>query len=184
MAAEKDYLNELFKVRGFDIPVNAQPMIATGLVTVSQNDTQVPVDERFMSSLAALLYNVEPIKDDAGQIRFDKGEVMKAIARIDGLIEDQVNEILHNEKFQKMEATWRGLDDLVANTNFQADITIDIMDVEKEELGEDFEKNSASVFSSALFDKVYIKEYDQFGGRPFGVMLGLYEFSAQRGDIA
>ncbi|HEX8436715.1 type VI secretion system contractile sheath large subunit [Archangium sp.] len=181
--AEKDFLSELFKVRGLDMPTSAQPMIGTGLVPVASNEMQVPTDERFMSAVAALLYNVEPIQDEVGQIRFDKGEVMKAVARIDEAIEAQMNEILHHEKFQKMEATWRGLEDLVNNTNFQADITIDILDVEKAELAEDFEKNSSNIFSSAMFDKVYIKEYDQFGGRPYGVMLGLYEFSASRSDI-
>ncbi|EPX55994.1 hypothetical protein D187_008249 [Cystobacter fuscus DSM 2262] len=181
--AEKNYLNELFKVRGFDVPLNANPMIGTGLVPITQDEEQVGGEERFMSAVAALLQNVEPIQDDVGQVRFDKGEVMKAIARIDGLIEEQINEVLHNEKFQKMESAWRGLDDLIGHTNFQADITIDILDVDKEELAEDFEKNSSSIFSSALFDKVYIKEYDQFGGKPYGVMLGLYDFSATRGDI-
>ncbi|WP_224249591.1 type VI secretion system contractile sheath large subunit [Hyalangium gracile] len=181
--AEKNVLKELFEVRGFDIPTNAQPMVGTGLVPVATNDQQVPGDERFMSALAAMLYNVEPIQDEAGQTRFDKGEVMKAIARVDELIEAQMNEIIHNESFQKMEAAWRGLDDLVQNTNFQADITIDILDVDKEELNEDFEKNSSNIFSSALFDKMYIKEYDQFGGRPYGVMLGLYDFSSSRQDI-
>ncbi|HEX8539419.1 MAG TPA: type VI secretion system contractile sheath large subunit, partial [Cystobacter sp.] len=181
--AEKNYLNELFKVRGFDVPLNANPMIGTGLVPIAQDEEQVGGEERFMSAVAALLQNVEPIQDDVGQVRFDKGEVMKAIARIDGLIEEQINEVLHHEKFQKMESAWRGLDDLINNTNFQADITIDLLDVDKEELAEDFEKNSSSIFSSALFDKIYIKEYDQFGGKPYGVMLGLYDFSATRGDI-
>ncbi|MBN1209779.1 MAG: type VI secretion system contractile sheath large subunit [Myxococcaceae bacterium] len=182
--AEKEYLKELFQVRGLDMPTNAQPMVGTGLVPTTPNEVQVPGDERFMSALAALLYNVDPIEDDLGQTRFDKGEVMKAIARVDELIESQMNEILHNEKFQKMEASWRGLEDLVNETNFQADITIDILDVDKEELSEDFEKNSSNIFSSALFDKMYIKEYDQFGGRPYGVMLGLYEFTSSRTDMS
>jgi type VI secretion system protein ImpC len=181
--AEKEYLSELFKVRGLEMPTAAQPMIGTGLVPAVANEVQVAGDERYMSSLAALLYNVEPLKDEVGQVRFDKGEVMKAVARIDELIEVQLNEILHHEKFQKMESAWRGLEDLVNHTNFQADITIDMMDVDKEELAEDFEKNSSSIFSSALFDKVYIKEYDQFGGKPYGVMLGLYDFSASRADL-
>jgi type VI secretion system protein ImpC len=181
--AEKNYLSELFKVRGYDIPAGAQPMIGTGLVPVVANEAQLSGDERFMSSLAALLYNVEPIEDDVGQIRFDKGEVLKAIAHIDELIEVQLNEVLHHEKFQKMEAAWRGLEDLINHTNFQADITIDVLDVDKEELAEDFEKNSSDIFSSALFDKMYIKEYDQFGGKPYGVMLGLYDFTSSRTDI-
>lgn len=183
MAVEKNYLNELFKVRGLDMPASAQPMIGTGLVPVTSNEVQVPGDERFMSSLAALLYNVEPVQDEVGQLRFDKGEVLKAVARIDELIEAQINEVLHHEKFQQVESAWRGLEELANNTNFQADITIDILDVAKEELAEDFEKNSSSLFSSALFDKVYIKEYDQFGGRPYGVMLGLYDFTASRADL-
>jgi type VI secretion system protein ImpC len=181
--AEKTVLKELFEVRGLDMPTTAHPMVGTGLVPAVANEVQVPGEERFMSALAALLYNVEPIQDDVGQTRFDKGEVMKAIARVDELIESQMNEIIHHENFQKMEASWRGLEDLVNNTNFNADITIDILDVEKEELSEDFEKNSSNIFSSALFDKVYIKEYDQFGGRPYGVMLGLYDFSSHRQDI-
>jgi type VI secretion system protein ImpC len=181
--ADKNYLSELFQVRGLEIPTTAQPMIGTGLVPAKQNDLEAPGDERFMSALAALLYNVEPVTDEAGQVRFDKGEVMKAVARVDELIEAQMNEIIHNEKFQKMESVWRGLDDLVQNTNFQADITIDLLDVDKEELAEDFEKNSSNIFSSALFDKVYIKEYDQFGGRPYGVLLGQYEFTSSRADI-
>lgn len=177
-----DKLKELFEVRGFDIPTNAQPMVGTGLVPIN-NDDQVAGEARFMSALAAMLYNVDPIVDDAGQTRFDKGEVMKAIAHVDELIESQMNEIIHNPSFQKMESAWRGLDDLVQNTNFQADITIDILDVDKEELAEDFEKNSSNIFSSALFDKMYIKEYDQFGGRPYGVMLGLYDFNSGRQDM-
>lgn len=180
--AEKNVLKELFEVRGLDMPTNAQPMVGTGLVPVA-NDVQVPGDARFMSALAAMLYNVEPIQDEAGQTRFDKGEVMKAIAHVDELIEAQMNEIIHAPSFQKIEASWRGLEDLVNNTNFQADITIDILDVDKEELAEDFEKNSSNIFSSALFDKMYIKEYDQFGGRPYGVMLGLYDFTASRQDV-
>ncbi|WP_225411743.1 type VI secretion system contractile sheath large subunit [Stigmatella hybrida] len=183
MADNKNYLKELFQVRGFEVPLQAQPIVGTGLVPAAQSDLQMAGDERFMSSLAALLYNVDPIEDESGEVRFDKGEVMKAIARIDGLIESQMNEILHAEEFQAMESSWRGLDDLVNNTNFQADVTIDILDVAKEELSEDFEKNSSNIFSSALFDKIYIKEYDQFGGKPYGVMLGLYEFSASRADL-
>ncbi len=183
MAVDKNYVSELFKIRGLEMPTTAQPMIGTGLVPVTPSELQTQGDERFMSALAALLYNVEPVQDEEGHVRFDKGEVMKTISHIDDLIEAQMNEILHNPKFQQVEAAWRGLEDLVNHTNFQADITIDILDVAKEELAEDFEKNSSSLFSSALFDKIYIKEYDQFGGRPYGVMLGLYDFTASRADL-
>ncbi len=143
---------------------------------------------RFLSGLAALLQNVDPLEEKPTEeanvtYRFDKGRVAKAIERIDEIINLQMNEILHSEKFQQMEAAWRGLDDLVSNTNFKADITIDLLDVEKAELAQDFENNSSNIFSSALFEKVYIQEYDQYGGRPFGAMIGLYEFGSTPADL-
>jgi len=146
-------------------------------------DAEVPTESRFMSAVAALLYNVEPLKDEQGQLRFDKGELMAAVSRIDHLIEDQMNEILHNPKFQQLEATWRGLEDLVQQTNFNANIGIDILDVAKEELEHDLEKNASTIVSSALFSKVYTQEYDQYGGRPYGTMIGLYEFAATRAEL-
>jgi type VI secretion system protein ImpC len=182
--AETNFLNDLFKARGFEtLPTAAQPMISNGLVPAVPDETQVPGDSRFLSAVAALLYNVEPSQDEKGQHRFDKGRVAEAIKRIDELIEVQMDEILHHEKFQQMESAWRGLQDLATNTNFKANITIDLLDVEKKELAEDFEKNSSDIFSSALFEKVYIHEYDQYGGRPYGAMVGLYEFSAIRADF-
>jgi type VI secretion system protein ImpC len=72
----------------------------------------------------------------------------------------------------------------VANTNFKAKICIDILDASKSDLREDFENNSSSIFNSAFFNKVYIQEYDQYGGRPFGALIGLYEFTSTPDDIA
>jgi type VI secretion system protein ImpC len=50
------------------------------------------------------------------------------------------------------------------------------MDVSKDELAEDFEANAVDITGSALFKKVYVSEYDQYGGKPYGSMVGLYEF--------
>ena len=182
--AEKEYLKELFKSRGLGAPpATSEPMIGTGLVPTSRLESEISSDSRFMSALAALLHNVEPARDENDKPRFDKGQVMNAVARLDELIQDQVNEILHHETFQKAESTWRGVEDLVNHTNFQANINIDVLDVAKQELAEDFEKNASSIFSSSLFSKVYTQEYDQYGGRPFGAMIGLYEFTASRPDL-
>jgi type VI secretion system protein ImpC len=181
------YLNRLFTSVRLDPPAPTEraPMIANNLNTVI-DEQAVSIENRFLSSLAALLLNVEPAEGNGPEqaVRFEKGKVMEAVSRIDELIDAQMNEILHHEKFQQMESAWRGLEDLVSHTNFKADITIDLLDVAKDELGEDFENNSSSILSSALFDKVYIREYDQYGGRPFGVMVGLYEFSSTPADLS
>jgi type VI secretion system protein ImpC len=146
----------------------AVPMIQDNLQVVRED---VSEEDRFLSGMAALLLNVDKT---AG--RLDKGSVQELIARIDQTVNDQINEIIHHYNFKKMESNWRSLHDLILNTNFKADIMIDILDVDKEELFDDFEANAVDITGSALFKKVYISEYDQYGGKPFGSIIGLHEF--------
>jgi type VI secretion system protein ImpC len=146
----------------------AVPMIQDNLQVVRED---VSEEDRFLSGMAALLLNVDKT---AG--RLDKGSVQELIARIDQTVNDQINEIIHHHNFKKMESNWRSLNDLILNTNFKADIMIDILDVNKEELFDDFEANAVDITGSALFKKVYISEYDQYGGKPFGSIIGLHEF--------
>jgi type VI secretion system protein ImpC len=146
----------------------AVPMVQDNLKTVRED---VSDKDRFVSGMAVLLLNLDTT---AG--RFDKGNAQELIAKIDGIVNAQLNEILHQTTFKQLEANWRSLNDLILNTNFKADIMIDILDVSKEELFEDFESNAVDITGSALFKKVYVAEYDQYGGRPYGSMIGLYDF--------
>ena len=129
-------------------------------------------EDRFLSGLAAMLLNI----DTASANKFDKAAVLSVIGRIDAIVTAQVNEVLHHPKFQALESSWRGLDDLIRSTNFRANIMIDILDVNKDELLQDFDSNAVDITGSALFKKLYIAEYDQYGGKPYGGIVGLYEF--------
>ena len=165
-------------------------LIADKFSTLADTKEQEDANTRFVNALAALLYNYpeeQPVDQpgtEPARTRFDKGKVQSLLGDIDSLIGAQINEILHHPKFQAVESTWRGLEDLAANTNFKANICVDILDVTKQDLQEDFENNSSSIFNSALFNKVYIQEYDQYGGRPFGALIGMYEFSNTPDDIS
>ena len=141
-------------------------LIKPGLEPANEPE-KISAEDRFLSGLAALVLNV-----DSNNGRFDKGKVLETVAMIDKIVQDQVNIVLHDPTFQQFESTWRGLEDLASNINFKADIAVDVLDVTKEELFEDFENNSSDIFGAALFDKVYVAEYDQYGGRPFGMILG------------
>ena len=151
------------------------PMVQDNLQVVKEDISE---EDRFLSGMAALLLNV-----DKSSKRLDKGSIQELIARIDRAVIDQINEIIHNEQFKKMESTWRSLNDLVLNTNFKADIMIDILDVGKNELYDDFEANAVDITGSALFKKVYVSEYDQYGGKPFGTIIGLHEFEHTPDDV-
>lgn len=144
------------------------PMVQEGLTVIKED---VRDEDRFISGMAAFLLNIDP---SVG--RFDKGIIQDLIARIDFAVNEQLNEIIHHGDFRQLESNWRSLNDLILNTNFKANVMLDLLDVGKDELFEDFEANAVDITGSALFKKVYISEYDQYGGKPFGGIVGLYDF--------
>jgi len=105
------------------------------------------------------------------------------IAEIDRLLRSQLNEIMHHESFQKLEGSWRGLNQLVMNSETSTMLKIRVMSVNKKDLLKDLEK-AVEFDQSALFKKVYEEEYGTFGGAPFGALIGDYEFGNHPQDMA
>lgn len=105
------------------------------------------------------------------------------IAEIDRLITAQMNEIMHNETFQKLEGSWRGLHHLVKNSLTSTQLKIRVMSVTKKDLLKDFER-ALEFDQSALFKKIYEEEYGTFGGAPYGALIGDYEFGNHPQDMA
>ena len=96
--------------------------------------------------------------------------VLDKIAHIDEVLTQQVNAIMHDERFQKLEGSWRGLNYLVMNTETSTSLKLRVIHATKKELLNDLEK--ASEFDqSALFKKVYEEEFGTFGGSPYGLSL-------------
>ena len=104
------------------------------------------------------------------------------IAQIDKLISNQLNEILHHPDFQKLEASWRGLDYLVSNSNTGERLKIKVLNVTKKDLISDL-KQKKKYDQSELFKKVYEDEFGTPGGEAFGTLIGDYEFSNHPQDI-
>ena len=105
------------------------------------------------------------------------------IAQIDHLLSLQLNEIMHNPAFQKLEGTWRGIKYLVDHSETGTQLKIRALNVNKKELLRDIEK-APEFDQSALFKKVYEEEYGVFGGAPFGALIGDYEFGKHPEDLA
>ncbi|MGC4054507.1 MAG: type VI secretion system contractile sheath large subunit [Paludibaculum sp.] len=104
------------------------------------------------------------------------------IAQIDHLISLQLNEVMHNEAFQKLESSWRGLKYMVSNSECSEMLKIKVINVSKKELLRDLQR--ASEFDqSAMFKKVYEEEFGIFGGHPFGALIGDYEFGKGPEDM-
>jgi type VI secretion system protein ImpC len=104
------------------------------------------------------------------------------IAQIDRLLSSQLNEILHNPEFQRLEGAWRGLNYLVQQSETGEMLKIRVMNVSKKDLLKDMEK--ASEFDqSTLFKKIYEEEFGMFGGSAYGAMIGDYEFGNSPQDL-
>jgi type VI secretion system protein ImpC len=106
------------------------------------------------------------------------------IAEIDHKLTEQVNLILHHEDFQQLEGAWRGLHHLVNNTETDEMLKIRVMSISKKELGSTLKKYKGTAWDqSPLFKKVYEEEYGQFGGEPFGCLVGDYHFDHSPKDV-
>jgi len=104
------------------------------------------------------------------------------IAQIDHLVSIQLNEVLHNAQFQKLESTWRGLKYLLDQSETGAGLKIKVLNVSKKELLRDL-RRAPEFEQSAIFKKVYEEGYGVFGGEPFAAMVGDYEFGRHPEDM-
>ena len=106
------------------------------------------------------------------------------IAELDKRLSTQVNAILHHEDFQKLESAWRGLHYLVNNTETDEMLKIRVMNISKLDLGKTLKRYKGTAWDqSPLFKKVYEEEYGQFGGEPFGRIMGDYHFDHGPVDV-
>ncbi|MCB1957452.1 MAG: type VI secretion system contractile sheath large subunit, partial [Rhodocyclaceae bacterium] len=106
------------------------------------------------------------------------------VAELDRKLTEQVNLILHNEDFQKLEGAWRGLHYLVNNTETDEMLKIRVMNITKKELHKTLKRYKGTAWDqSPLFKRVYEEEYGQFGGEPFGCLVGDYYFDQSPPDV-
>src|SRR5271165_6666343 len=108
--------------------------------------------------------------------------INQRIAQIDHLLSIQVNEILHHESFQKLEASWRGLKYMLDQSETNDKLKIKVLNVSKRELLKDLQR-APEFDQSALFKKVYEEEFGVFGGAPFAALIGDYQFGKGPEDI-
>ena len=116
------------------------------------------------------------------------GDALKTIEAMIGALDrkltEQVNLVLHHSDFQKLESAWRGLHYFVNNTETDEQLKIRVMNVSKQDLGKTLKRFKGTAWDqSPLFKKMYEEEYGQFGGEPFGCLVGDYHFDHTPPDV-
>jgi type VI secretion system protein ImpC len=105
------------------------------------------------------------------------------IDEIDRLLSDQLNAIIHEEDFQKLEASWRGLHYVVHESETGDMLQVRVLNVSKKDLLRDMER-APEFDMSGLFKKVYEAEFGVFGGTPYGALIGDFEFGKHPQDLS
>lgn len=143
---------------------------------------QIPQGDRLTAALGVLLDFLDPPAAGESVPRIDKILVDDFIARIDTLIGEQLDDILHHPAFQRLEAAWRSLQFLTERADPRAHVKLELLDVSKAELQEDFE-DAADTTQSGLYRQIYVQEYDTPGGEPVSALISDYCFDNTAQDI-
>ncbi|WP_281557756.1 type VI secretion system contractile sheath large subunit [Thalassomonas sp. RHCl1] len=106
------------------------------------------------------------------------------ISALDEKMKNQLDAVMHHQDLQKLEGTWRGLHYLINNTETDEFLKIRVMNVNKLELGKNLKKFAGTAWDqSPVFKKLYEEEYGQFGGEPYGCLVGDYYFDNSPSDV-
>ena len=142
------------------------------------DNAQTAIEGAVKTLAQQALENAGLISDDVLQ------SVEGMIAEIDRKMSEQMSAILHHEEFQKIEGAWRGLHYLVNNTETDEMLKIRVMNISKKDLHKTLKKFKGAAWDqSPLFKKLYEEEYGQFGGEPYGCLVGDYQFDQSPADV-
>ena len=148
-----------------------------GETKLAPSDEGYDVARRGVAAFIAEL--MQPARKDE---KINNAGIDQMLASIDQKMSAQLDTILHDESFQKLESAWRGLKFVVDRTDFRQNIRIEVLNASKDELLADFE-DSPEVVKSGLYKHIYSAEFGQFGGKPYGAVVANYEMSAGPQDV-
>lgn len=154
-------------------PINFDEILQTPSYVTNLDDF---IDEQdYLKALVFWLENHE-VTSQLKTVNSITHAINRSIAELDELINQQLNAIIHHEKFQKLESSWRGLWYLAVQAEGTTNIKLKVLDVSWTDIVKDMAR-ALEFDQSQLFQKIYSEEYGTPGGEPYGVLIGDYEIS-------
>ena len=147
------------------------------------NDGRLVRDEHQAAGARLMLHGFVEEATKAGVVvdGSAKRALAARIAALDVLISAQLNQVLHHEKFQRLEASWRNLDKLVTDNDL-TNCKVRVLNCHRRELERDF-RRAPGFDQSYFFKSVYESEYGTLGGSPYTFLVGDMEFGRSPRDI-
>jgi type VI secretion system protein ImpC len=163
--------------------INLSPISEMGDLEAFQNTealSETSTDERVTAAVSVFL---ELLKKSSQKVdRLDKTLLDEHIASLDEQISRQLDAVMHHADFQRVESTWRGVKSLIDQTDFRQNVRIELLDISKDHLIQDFE-DAPEIAQSGLYLHTYTQEYDTPGGEPIAAAISNYEFGRDPQDI-
>lgn len=104
------------------------------------------------------------------------------LVELDRRVSAQLDALLHHPDIQRLEAAWRGLALVVDSVRFEENIQVELVNVSKQELADDF-ADAPEIPKSGLYRLAYTGAYATFGGKPYGLICADYEFGPGAEDL-
>lgn len=125
---------------------------------------------QIVQPLQASQFLPEKIAKGAAAVLIDE-----RVAQIDRALSAQLSLIMHAPAFKALEATWRGMFYLVSRSETGVMLKLRVLNATRRDLLKDMEK-AVEFDQSALFKMIYEAEYGTYGGFPYSLLVGAYEF--------
>src|SRR5690349_15300575 len=137
-----------------------------------------PIADAVLAFIEAYEKGEIKLPDDVDMV----GAINKRIAALDEEVNQELNTVMHDQEFCKLERSWRGLHYLVQRAETGTMLKLRLLNATKDEIQKDLER-AVEFDQSAQFKKIYEEEYGTFGGSPYSVLVGDYEFGRSPQDI-
>ncbi|HGU5336554.1 TPA: type VI secretion system contractile sheath large subunit, partial [Escherichia coli O146] len=164
--------------------INLNPVSALSALDIWQDPqamSEASADERLTAGMQVFMECLA--KAGAPVEKLDNVLIDHHIAELDDQISRQLDAVLHHPEFQKVESLWRGVKSLVDKTDFRRNVKIELLDLSKDDLRQDFE-DAPEIIQSGLYLQTYVAEYDTPGGEPIAALVSAWEFDASAQDVA
>ncbi|GAB7536928.1 type VI secretion system contractile sheath large subunit [Burkholderia sp. 3C] len=171
-------------------PALAASDVAAAQATIAavpgvQVDQIKPLVQAFADQLNLYFVATDKVATQAINTASARGAIAvidELVALIDEKLSIALSGVMHSDSFKKMEATWRGLNYLVMNTETSTMLKLRVFNATKDELRQDMMK-AVEFDQSALFKMIYEAEYGTFGGNPYSLLVGDYAIDHTSNDI-
>jgi len=153
----------------------------------NQKVVRDPAPEQIVQVMDAILELIDQLEQGSiAELTEDAdllGVINHRIAELDASVNENLNAVMQDEEFRRLESAWRGLHYLVSRAETGTMLKLRLLNATKDEIYKDLDR-AVEFDQSSQFKKVYEEEYGTFGGAPYSVLVGDYNFTRSVKDIA